>query len=69
MIADDPIITMNDIRKTGHCVKGIRSWFKLHDLDFKSFMADGIPASALLATSDELGCEVVTKVQERKAHG
>ena len=66
---EDPIITINDIRKTGHCVSGIKSWFALHDLDFRSFVQSGVSASVLLATGDGLAHDVVSKVQDRNANG
>lgn len=62
-------ITINDIRKTGHCVAGIRTWFTLHGLDFKTFLQEGLPASVLLDTGDELARDVVAKVKERNSNG
>lgn len=56
---DDPIITVADIRATGHCVRGAGRWFALNGLDFKKFMREGLPASVLLATGDELAKQVV----------
>lgn len=58
-MADDPIITIADIRKTGHCVRGAGQWFALQGLDFKAFLKNGLPASVLLATGDELARQVV----------
>lgn len=56
---EDPIITIADIRATGHCVRGAGRWFALHGLDFKKFMREGLPASTLLATDDALARQVV----------
>lgn len=66
---EDFIVTINDIRKTGHCVRGIRGWFDLHMLDFPGFLKNGIPASMLLATDDELAKDVVGKIKERMTNG
>lgn len=65
----DPIVTIDDIRKTGHCVAGIKTWFGLHGLDFRDFLDHGIPASKLIDTGDELAFEVMRKIEERKSHG
>lgn len=69
MTEADPIITIADIRATGHCVAGARRWFELHQLDFRKFKDDGLPASVLLATNDALAIQVVTSRKERDANG
>jgi hypothetical protein len=66
---EDFNLTIDDIRKTGHCVRGIRRWFEANRLDFHGFMAGGIMASVMLATNDELAAEVVNKIRERQARG
>jgi len=68
-MADDPIIRINDIRETGHCVKGARAWFKLNglgDKQFKRFLHEGLPASVLLATGDALAQRVVSETLKRR---
>ena len=65
----DFIVTIDDVRKTGHCVRGIRRWFEAHRLDFKAFMQQGIAASVLLNTGDDLALDVVTKIEGLKTHG
>lgn len=57
--AEDPIIWMNDIVKVGICAAGARRWFNERDLDFRSFMKQGIPASELAATGDAQALRVV----------
>lgn len=57
------IITINDIRSTGHCVRGIKRWFDANRLDFVDFMVNGIEAQKLLDTGDALGIQVVEKVR------
>lgn len=65
----DPVIYMDDIRKTGHCVLGARRWFAIHRLDFRKFNEEGLPASVLLATNDDLARQVVAARLERDANG
>lgn len=59
------IVTINDIRKTGHCTAGVRRWFDAHGLDFKAFLKSGIEAEQLLATGDALASSVVSKIRAR----
>ena len=63
---DDFLITMDDARQCGYCVKGIRHWGRLHGLDFKAFVREGIPASVVLATGDALGLAIVEQARERQ---
>lgn len=64
---EDPIITINDIRKAGHCPAGARSWFQDHGLDFRAFMRNGARASELLAVEgNELARQVIERKRERE---
>lgn len=63
---DDPIITIDDIRKAGHCAAGAKTWFAAHGLDFRDFLTSGIPASTLLATGDGLAEQVVSRTMVRR---
>ena len=57
---DDPIVTADDVVKAGHCVvPGLRDWCKQYDLDLRTFVKAGYPASVLLATGDALAIRVV----------
>lgn len=62
MSTNDPIVTVNDMRKVGFCVSGIRRWFDARGLDFKDMVKNGIPASTLTATNDALAKKVVDSV-------
>lgn len=53
------IITIDDIRKTGHCTRGAKLWFQKYGLDFRDFVQNGIEADVLLATGDQLAQQVV----------
>lgn len=59
-------VTISDVRKTGHCVLGIRGWFESHGLDFPDFMRNGIEAEKLLATNDGIARRVVSLVEQRE---
>lgn len=58
-MTDDPLITITDVRRAGHCVSGARRWFEAYGIDFKAFLTNGVPASVMMATNDALGMRVV----------
>lgn len=61
----DDRITIDDIRKAGHCVSGARTWFQRHQLDFREFLKRGESAD-LLASKDGYGNRVVEITRARK---
>ena len=61
---EDRRITISDARNVGYCVSGCRHWAKLHKLDLRDFVENGIPASKLLATGDQMAIDLVNKVLE-----
>lgn len=52
-------ITINDVRRAGHCVQGVRSWFDMHGLNFQTFLVEGIEETDFLATKDALAEQVI----------
>lgn len=64
-MTNDPIIRIGDIRQAGFCVKGARTWFTRHGLDFKQFLRFGMPASELIAKGDGLAQKVVEAKRAR----
>ena len=42
-----------------YCSGGLRRWFKVHNLDFLTFVRVGIPAGTLLDTHDDMARQVV----------
>lgn len=65
-MSDEPVITITDVRRAGHCVSGARAWFERHGLDFRAFLRDGIPAADMLATGDGQGIQVVERTRARR---
>jgi hypothetical protein len=63
---DDFLITPGDLRPI-YCPAGWRWWFPLHGLDLRSFIDNGIMASELAATGDELALRAVAMIRERKS--
>jgi DNA-binding LacI/PurR family transcriptional regulator len=63
--APDLTVTITDLARAGYCARGARRWFEGNGLDFRAFLKDGIPASALLATGDAMAERAVAKARER----
>lgn len=59
-------ITIDDVRKTGHCVAGARDWFGRHGLDFRDFIRNGIEEQKFLASGDTIAAEVVKATRVRR---
>lgn len=57
-------ITINHVRKAGHCSKGARSWFERHDLDFKEFIRNGMNEEVLIVKGDALILRVIELAHE-----
>ncbi len=55
----DLIITIDDIRKAGHCAKGARRAIEAAGADFRAFVKDGMPAPQFLALGGGLAEGVV----------
>lgn len=57
---EDLVITVDDVAKAGHCiVPGLRDWCKAHDVDLRTFIKTGYPASYLLEKGDEFAVRVI----------
>ena len=59
-------IDINDARKAGFCVAGVRSWFHTHELNFADFLKNGIEEDIFLAQGDDLAQRVVDLKRERE---
>lgn len=65
-MSDDPIITIADVRASGHCVTGAKAWFKIHGMDFKTFLRKGLPASYFAGRGDALSQRIIGEAIKRK---
>lgn len=58
-------IYARDIRAAGMCIiPGAKMFFERYGLDWRDFMRNGVEIEKIIATGDELGMQVVTKVQD-----
>lgn len=62
---DDLLLTVEDVREAGLCVRGAKQWFALHKLDFAHFLANGIRMSQL-PSNDALSQKVIEVARERR---
>lgn len=68
------IVTVADVRAGGMgrgvlCARGIRDWFDRYGLDYRAFVAGGLPAATLEATGDAFALQVVAAARARAAGG
>lgn len=52
-MTDDPIITINDLRRVGLCARGVRRWCQRHDIDFAALVRDGARLSEIEKHADD----------------
>jgi hypothetical protein len=62
-------ITVDDVRLAGYCAVGAKKWFRLHALDFRSFLKGGIAVEEFLATEDAIARDIVEKRNRRRLGG
>lgn len=60
-------VTIDDVRRSGHCVRGAKDWFDRHGLDFRAFLRDGIDEAEFLTNGDALAERIVA--MKRARHG
>jgi hypothetical protein len=72
MNIEDVTVTFTDIRAvipSGGCVNGYRLFAKQANIDFRTAIKEGIPASKLLATGDFRAEAAVNYALERLKNG
>ena len=61
----DRRITITDAREFGDCIFGLKAFAIAHNLDWKDFIKNGLPASKLLETGDAMAIELVNYVNKK----
>lgn len=64
--ASEAPIRSRELVQCGMCTEGQKRWFREHDLDFRSFLKNGIAADILLTTGDGLAVKAVEMVRARR---
>lgn len=67
-MSEDLRITMEDCRRAGHCVRGIKRWFEGYGFDFRAFLSEGIDRSTFLNTGDAHAIHIV-KLKDEAENG
>lgn len=60
------IVTMKDIRTCKMCADGTKKFFIRHEMDWKTFIKQGLPESEFLRTGDAQALEVVEAARGRQ---
>lgn len=58
-------ITLDDVLKAGHCVRGAKAWFVAQGFDWRDVVKNGVAESDLLATGDGLAERVIAATRAR----
>lgn len=66
MTSDQVIVRMEHVRAARMCSRGARAFFARHNLDWQTFIKDGLPAEVIAATGDEMALQVVEVARGRK---
>lgn len=60
------LVRVSDLRACKFCMAGSRDFFLRHDLDWRTFVREGIPAEELESTGDAMALKVAEVARGRK---
>lgn len=60
-------VTIDDCRRAGHCVSGVKAWVAEMGISFRDLMKDGIPIETVASKNNGYGDQVVAATKERIA--
>lgn len=60
------MVYMSDIRAAKMCSKGTRDFFMRHNMDWTTFLKEGLPAEEFIRTKDAMALQVVEVARGRK---
>ena len=66
---NDPLVRVRHIRLAGLCSRGTRQWFTSRNLDYGTFINDGLRASQVEALNDALGNRVAQVARDEVLKG
>ena len=61
-------ITLVDVRALQYCNSGVREFCKKHEIDYSSFIKNGIDANELQATNDAMAVALREHAKQREAN-
>jgi hypothetical protein len=62
-------VTIEDVRRRGHCVAGARRWFAEKGLDFRDFLKNGLEEDTVAAIGDGYSDQILAAKRERDRAG
>lgn len=57
---------MEDCRRAGHCVRGVRAWFNQAGLDFRDFLKNGIAVEQIESMHDGYADQIIARKRARE---
>lgn len=65
-LADDHVITINDCRRQGLCVRGLSQWAKDHGKDIRVLAKTGIRVDEVRALNDGYGQLLLERLEKNQ---
>lgn len=62
---DEVRITMNDLRRAGHCASGIKAFFSRHDVSLRKLAREGVTLEEVAHIKDANLDRVIEMAKER----
>ena len=57
-------IYINDVRRFGYCVRGIKKFCAMHNIDFKNFVKNGIDIAEIEDIDDAMLNKLIAKLKQ-----
>lgn len=65
-MSDAVTVRMEHVRAARMCRRGAKAFFERHNLDWETFLREGLPAEQIEATGDAMAIQVVEVARGRK---
>ncbi len=62
----DVVVKMEHVRAAKMCSRGARAFFERHNLDWNTFIHEGLPVEQIEATGDAMALQVAEVARGRK---
>ena len=62
----DIVVKMEHVRAAKMCSRGARTFFKRHNLDWNTFIREGLPVEQIEATGDAMALQVAEVARGRQ---
>lgn len=62
----DIVVKMEHVRAAKMCIRGARAFFERHNLDWNTFIREGLPVEQIEATGDAMALQVAEVARGRQ---